>query len=157
VNVLYYLSTGLPEFAVKIFKKAQLMVMGSKNETISCALLREAYVKQCSLSHGALEQRRNKNTRHSKDVRDAYVPELSDKSPESTKKSNIAKKFKLVADLNRVQHPEFDERLDTLSQRDFLPPENIDLNILRRFDEFEDPLGFFAQQNVLLNPMQLLQ
>lgn len=156
VDVLYGLSTGLPEFAVKIFRRAQLMVMGSKNETISCALLREAYVKQCSLSHEALEQRRNRNGTHKKAVRDAYVPELSNGEIDFTKNPKIAKKSNLVADLSRVQHPEFEDRLDNLSKRDFLPPGNIDMNILRRFNEWKNPLEFFAEKNILLDSTQFL-
>lgn len=53
------LTTGLPDFAVRTFREAQNLVIGTSNEVISEAVLNEAFHRACFLSSSALSERRN--------------------------------------------------------------------------------------------------
>lgn len=152
-NCLWQLSTGLPDFAIKIFKHAQSLLIGQEDESISTAVLKQAYHEKCVLSHAELERRRqifkqaaNAN-RNSKDADGTQA----DKPAESSVETAPAKKSKTkIFDINRVQHEEFKEGISALKNNSFHPPVSVDVNMVRRAGQVSDPMDSLISSNILL-------
>jgi type II secretory pathway predicted ATPase ExeA len=143
-ELLYELSTGLPDFAVKIFRKAQELVIGTEKEELSCAVLRDAYSEQCILSDKGLSTRRARKTTQAETVQDAFIPETEltfdtyTEEKESKPSKNSNKKNKPVADLNRIQHPELEARITKFRESNFLPISEDPLDVVRNISEIDD-------------------
>lgn len=162
-NCLWNLSTGLPDFAIKIFKHAQKLLIGQSDESISPAVLRQAYSEKCALSHAELEKRRqaikiaagvNNNSHLEGSAKSASF----DGSTEALREAIPAKKVKTkIFDVNRVQHEEFKTQIAELNSRSFLPPSSIKLDILRKAAQFSDPMESLMNSKILLRHSDLLR
>lgn len=127
-DTLFHLSTGLPDFAVRTYQKAQELAIATGDENITPALLTESYYQACVLSGSALDQRR----KYSKSkvlpaVPDAVMPEnwdaeLKDDVPQIVKSGNVmsikraVNVAKPIPDIQRVQHTEFLVQLTALKE-----------------------------------------
>jgi hypothetical protein len=130
-DTLFHLCTGLPEFAARIYKKAQELAIATGDENISPALLTEAYYHACAFTKGALDGRRKYfKTKIEPAVPDAVMLEnwdsqLNDEIPQIIKSKNevsikrLVNSRKSIPDVNRVQHEEFLEKLTILKDAHF--------------------------------------
>ena len=160
-NCLSGLSTGLPDFAVRIFKAAQSLVIGTENETISAALLRQAYNETCMLSDGKLLERKKKLDKEENhqnidfgpsdtESNVAGVASVSSDPPKSKSKS------RKIHDVNRIQHDEFETQIHALKDRIFLPLPGVTFDVVRRSAEDKDLLGRLLENKLLLRQSVLM-
>lgn len=129
---LYRLSTGIIGIAVRIYKKAQCLVIGSGDERITAETLEMAYDSVTGLTNDELELRRQSSV--SKLM--AAVDDWPDRIPAA---ANTAKPLvsddkpkKIFGDLTRPQHMEFADRLTELGNTPFLAEQIQDMDLLRR-------------------------
>ncbi|WP_331345117.1 AAA family ATPase [Cellvibrio sp. UBA7661] len=148
-DCLRVLSTGLPDFAIKTFKAAQKLVIGSGNETLSPAILKQAHFETCVLSEAHLAERRKANN----PVRDEKVEANAPRPGDIKKKTK--KKPKSTWDVNRVQHDEFESRIAKVRELNFASQDFI-WNVLRKASEFPDPMESLEKSKILLRHSKTL-
>lgn len=160
-HTLWNLSTGLPDYAVRIFKKAQELVIGTENETISGAVLQQVYEESCTLSAGNLAVRRNKlNQEESKQSLDFISDDVEsnprkkgDASDQSPKQKHPSR---MIHDVNRIQHGEFEAQIKSLRDRMFLPTPEVDLGLLRKSLSENDSIVSLMEQKILFRQSVLM-
>lgn len=140
---LHSLSVGNLDLAHRIYKKAQSLVIGTPDETISEAVLDQAYAIACGLSSKTAEiSNRQKNLL----------------IPRSNKKTGLTqnKQTQIVADVDRPQHPEFEIKLRELQLAVNLH-ERVANPTLFQKAEFEDkPMKYLRRTGVVLeDPLTL--
>ncbi|WP_335911032.1 ATP-binding protein [Shewanella indica] len=145
-NKLYDLSVGNMDLAVRIFRSAQQVVIGSLDERLTVEALETGAsiairASQNARDELALEQKINLLKRKKPKVK----AELgSDTKANLSKKTAVAaNKGKLVqipGDLSRVQHPEFADMLTALLHTDDLYERIPDPDLIQRASEEDDPL-----------------
>jgi hypothetical protein len=132
---LYALSRGLPGFAVNIYRQAQKLVIGSGDERLLPEVLEEARRSICSLSGELLDEIALPNS-----VSDRPHEHQSDCDHDEQKQANADNPVDPgIADINRVQHPEFRNRVDVVRKNRFALPLNVDPDVLRQSAEAKDP------------------
>jgi type II secretory pathway predicted ATPase ExeA len=158
-DCLFELSTGLPDFAVTIYKAAQDLVIGEDDEKISSAVLRQAYGVSCRFSHNGLEKRRHlqgskagRKNQHVIPISDVEFASASDSSGQTIK----SKKSRKIYDVNRVQHEEFGPKIVALKENNFTLSTNPELNTLRKASDFPDPMKSLKESRILLRNSTLL-
>lgn len=167
-NTLYKLSTGIPDFAVRTFRKAQELVLATNDEHISVAVLKEAFERACALSATALAQRRNYIESKIKPViPDVYISEewsefLPDKNLENNNKAPEATPKKLasslIPDLNRVHHPEFTQQIARLrNEFSCKNPIDIEVDTIQKSAVAKNPIASLMAENILLRNSILLK
>lgn len=164
---LYTLSMGIPEFAVRIFKKAQERVIGSANEWLSPEVLEDAFKATCRLTEHGLELIR---TEDNSVVREFYADlaedepnfvspkangELQQQVPDrqSTPEQAVKRaRAKCIAgDVTRPQHPEFANLLQQLRTEPFLQDQIGNKRALRQCFEGKDTFKRLHEQKFILN------
>lgn len=143
-DTLFQLSTGLPDFAVRAYQKAQELAIATGEEHITPALLAEAHYQACVLSESALKQRRNySKSKIPPVVPDAVISEnwdaeISNDAPRIVKSGNVVsiKRSvnieKPIPDVQRVQHPEFLAQLTALKESHLCRcPSDVSSNLIR--------------------------
>jgi len=158
-DCLYELSTGLPDFAVRIYKEAQGLVIGSGEELITIHVLKDAYLKACVLSDNALSERRNIINIDSKlQYPDAHVhDEWKEVKQPVLENSNNKKKVKnIINDVCRIQHPEFQKNIIDLRNNKCEIPDGIKKDVIRCLDSNDDLLSeLMGKRVVLSDPLNL--
>ena len=141
---LFELSVGNLDMAHRIYRDAQKLVIGSGDERITIAVLEQAHVSACGLSSKTDEviQLREKNAlpRRQKATKKAISP-LENKKTTSNKK--------VIGDITRPQHPEFEIQLRELQSAIDIPDRITDPDLLRRALDESDPVLYFKDKNIL--------
>ncbi len=162
-DCLYDLSTGLPDFAVRIYQQAQKIIIGTREEVITTAVLHDAYTQACVLSDKALTERREINIlKNDRCYDDAHVDKAKDfinqqvnLSVNDNKGTRYNKKDKerLIDDVYRVQHPEFKDSVLKMKAEGCKAPKYIIKDLLRQSFENESPLSL----GVFINLCQFIK
>lgn len=148
-DCLLELSTGLPDFAIKTFKAAQKLVIGSGEERLTSAILRQAHFEACSLSEHHLAKRRGAYDLATIDKEDTNPPQPTEtKTPQK-------KKSKVVCDVNRIQHKEFEKQISKIKELNF-DGQNIEWSVLRKASDFTDPMVSLDKSKILLRHSKTL-
>lgn len=160
-NCLLNLSTGLPDFAVRIFKSAQSLVIGTDNETISAAALSQAYNETCLLSSRRLEERKKRlveNGYNQKIELGPSDPEFgnSGKLGASNSPPKSKPKSRKVHDVNRIQHDEFATQIRDLKDRDFQPPSSVTFDVIRSSALSENIMEWLQEHKLLFRQSLLM-
>lgn len=156
---LYELSAGLPDFACRIFREAQTLVIGSGDERISTAVLDEAFIKSCRISHELIAKRRStsKNKEQSDGANSGNDwSEVAGTEAEfnngiyeelESSKEDVKPKNTVIGDPNRIHHEEFKEAIQSLIENDY-DISNIDLSLLNLADISNDPLSVYKEKGL---------
>lgn len=143
---LYRLATGLPSFACQIFRAAQILVIGSGDETITREVLREAKLANCPLSGEHLEIRA-KSLALSGNQSSSATAERTGSHPQSPGK---------IADINRVLHPEFEAQILGVRSNGFRIPVGVLPDTVRSCGETDDPLAELDSKGYLLTDLMAI-
>lgn len=141
---LFELSVGNLDMAHRIYRDAQKLVIGSGDERITIAVLEQAHVSACGLSSKTDEVRqlREKNALPRRQKTTTKVT-----SPHENKKPTSNKK--VIGDITRPQHPEFEIQLRELQNAIDIPDRITDPDLLRRAIDESDPILYFKDKNIL--------
>jgi hypothetical protein len=141
---LFELSVGNLDMAHRIYRDAQRLVIGSGDERITTAVLEQAYVSACGLSSKTEEviklRKENKLPRRNQKVGTTNPFVKIDQTKVNKK---------IIGDITRPQHPEFEYQLRELQNAIDLPIRIVDPNLLRRAVDAKNPLKYFKDNNVL--------
>ena len=147
---LYNLSKGLPAFAVKIYMKAQECVIGTGEESITTDILDEAYLAACGLSAERLEDVPIPSTAsEDENERDSHEPANRD-TPPAVETPPPEAGAPPIADIDRVQHPEFGPLAINTRKNGFHMPLGVDTDVLRSALDQPDPYLFLASKEQLM-------
>jgi len=124
VNQLYIFTAGIADFAIKTFKGAQALVIGSGDERITMQILKEARDTYCPLTRVGLDsldkEQFSSGTVYYEDLYLSWPREDSTEpvtqAPSKRSRGSKSNRRKTVnkpslGDLTRPQHPEFFEKL----------------------------------------------
>lgn len=171
IDYLYELTAGIADFAIKTYKAAQKLVIGTGDERITLALLKEARDSSCALTRQGLEWLRKSDLVGEQTQYDDLVlhwgEHFNDRVPETgrfrKKASTPRESTKVVSstsigDLTRPHHTEFIEKLadlrddpmlrDRLSQVDLMRSLSrglLDKETINNEILLEDPLQGLAK------------
>ncbi|MFO1369073.1 MAG: ATP-binding protein [Marinagarivorans sp.] len=176
-SCLYRLSRGLVSIAIKIYIEAQRLLIGGKNESFSIGVLEQAYHQACKLTDTGLALLTS-NSHHPEkiQVQSREYPSVSDNEVEaeiatnrtelsivssgSPKNVTISKKCKtkaIIADINGIQHPEFEQKILELAQKEFLFENVKNLNAIRNCQNHQDPISQLKKIHYIAHdPLQLI-
>lgn len=158
---LYQLSCGIIDIAVRVFKKAQELVIGSSDERLTLDLLNHAYQKECPLTGDILESYRNKELNNAVEAVESLSQtkgqtkcnEAGLANAENYQNSNTAPKSRnkstITGDLTRAHHPEFSSKIaEVLNAAEFSC--RIDLtDIYRQASYEESPLDYLRDKELV--------
>lgn len=149
---LHHLSTGVFDVACRIYRQAQLMVIGSGDERITNEVLENAYKASCKLTHDDLSIYRRIRRADNKQECVAYDLESGSsafsKKPKKLENPDPKKKI-ITGDLTRPQHPEFSEQLMELKNCVDLFDRIVDPDLLRRSLDEDNQKQFLINKEVL--------
>jgi hypothetical protein len=105
--------------------------------------LEQAHVSACGLSSKTEEvmSLREQNTLPRRQKTEAKT--------DAPSKSNVAKAKKVIVDITRPQHPEFEFQLRELQSAINLPNRIADPDLLRRAADEEDPIEYLRRSEIL--------
>lgn len=165
---LYERSAGVLDVAVRIYKKAQQIVIGSGDERITPEVIDEAYNITCKLTDTGLDILRRNKDRSAKSKQNinseyddlALAPDeytLFESSDDTTKKDNTKENNKrnktkpdsIPGDLSRPQHPEFSEKLRELQHAVDLHTRIVDPDLYQRAYSEENPAQHLISKNLI--------
>lgn len=165
---LYELSGGILDVAVRIYKKAQELIIGSDDERITEEVLEMAYQLACKLTDSGLSLlRRHKpgETRGSEVIKEHYddlaldddkswltdLENIKSDTQSNTKKTELQPiKLKTVpGDLTRPQHPEFAEKIRELQLAVDLHDRITDPDLFQRAANDEHTLQYLRNAGIL--------
>lgn len=144
-DYLFQISRGIIDIAVRIYMKAQELVIGTTDESITIAVLQQAFMKTCILTEKGLKlldsnpeaatdkkiTRQNEKAVRTKDTTKVSKNETpNDMSLEVSSKANGISD--VVADLNRIHHPEFEKGLKELVASGGLSNQIVDFEMIRK-------------------------
>jgi hypothetical protein len=140
---LHELSVGNLDMAHRIYRDAQKIVIGSGDERITTAVLEQAHVSACGLSSKTEEviSLRAQNTLPRRQKTEAKTGTSS--------KNNLDNAKKVITDITRPQHPEFEFQLRELQSAIDLPNRIADPDLLRRAADEEDPIEYLRSIEIL--------
>ncbi len=144
-NQLYELSRGLPGFAVSIYRKAQELVIGSGEESLSVDILNEAYLAACPLSAPILEE-------ISIDTGSPADATTGDQATDTETAENDAPNDEeqaepdTIADVDRIQHPEFRHKLLNVRNNNYALPLGVDPHVWRSAADDPDPYAYLLEK-----------
>ncbi len=126
---MYELSLGNIDMACRIYSEAQRLVIGSKDESISSAVLEFAYPIACALSSKTTEviEARQVLTLPRRNSKNQLSPNVAEEKIKPSKS-----KPKIIGDYNRPHHTEFEVRLRDLHLTDRLIELIDDPDLLQR-------------------------
>lgn len=143
---LFELSVGNLDLAHRIYRDAQKLVIGSGDERITEAVLEQAYATACGLSSKTAEVIELRQQ--------SFLPRRNKKSginKQIVKQETSKEKKKFVADITRVQHPEFELKLRELIEDIALIERVKDPDFLRRAVDQKDSLEYLRRNGLLLD------
>ena len=142
---LYMLSCGIIDIAIRIYKKAQELVIGSSNELITLEVLDMAYPIACPLTENELSKiRRNDQTKKSLL---SILKKVADETPVT---NEVDSRNKTIAgDLTRPQHPEFSKKLTDLQNAVNLHDRISDPDVFQRASEDDSPTEYLKKLGIL--------
>lgn len=165
---LYELSRGILDVAVRIYKKAQELVIGSEDERITEEVLEMAYQSACKLTDSGLSLLRRHKSGDAKDrkvIKEQYddlvldddkswltdLDNTKSDTQNNTKKTELQPvKLKVVpGDLTRPQHPEFAEKIRELQLAVDLHHRIDDPDLFQRAANEEHTLQYLKHAGVL--------
>lgn len=165
---LYELSGGILDIAVRIYKKAQELIIGSDNERITEEVLEMAYQSACKLTDSGLSLLRRHNSaeaRERKVIREHYDDlvldddkswlidlgnTVSDAQSNTKKAEHQPVKLRVVpGDLTRPQHPEFAEKIRELQLAVDLHDRIVDPDLFQRAANEEHTLQYLKNAGIL--------
>lgn len=137
---LFELSVGNLDMAHRIYRDAQKLVIGSGDERITTEVLERAYISSCGLSS---------KTEEIMNLREQNRLPRRQRSSPKIKNENIDSNKKVIADITRPQHPEFESQLRELQNAIDLPNRIADPDLLRRAADEEDPIQYLRSHEIL--------
>jgi hypothetical protein len=150
---LFELSVGNLDMAHRIYRDAQRLVIGSGDERITTAVLEQAYISACGLSSKTKEviklREENLLPRRSQEADTSNLPN-------EINQTKIDKK--VIGDITRPQHPEFEYQLRDLQNEVNLLNRIADPDLLRRAIDEKNPLKYFKDNGILCDdPLEQFQ
>ncbi|MGI2029395.1 ATP-binding protein [Endozoicomonas acroporae] len=149
---LHKLSTGVFDIACRVYRQAQLLVIGSDDESITKEVLESAYNGSCKLTDPDLSMYRRRlgtSNQQGSTTKDVENKNVANSDKEKTLANPDPKKIRIAGDLTRPQHPEFSERLMELKNCIDLFDRIVDPDLLRRSLDEEDQNQFLINSGVL--------
>ncbi|MBW3166484.1 ATP-binding protein [Ferrimonas balearica] len=153
-NKLYELSVGNMDLAVRTFREAQQVIIGSLDERLTEEVLEKGASIAIRASKSARDELAHDQKlnllKRKKKVKAEHPGET--KANPSKKAAVAVNKGKLVqipGDLSRPHHPEFADILTTLQHTDDLYEQIPDPDLIQRASEEDDPLGPLREAGVL--------
>lgn len=150
---LYDLSAGNMDLAVRIFRAAQQVIIGSLDERLTGKLLEKGAsvaIRATAKARDELRYEQKLNLLRRMKAKAEFSNEIN---KGSSKKAPIAtcngKYVQIPGDLCRAHHPEFAEMLTELLQADDLYEQIPDPNLIQRASEEDDPLDSLRKAGVL--------
>jgi hypothetical protein len=143
---LFDLSRGLPGFAVSIYRKAQELVIGSGEESLTVDILHEAYLSACTLSASILEDI-SIDTDLSADATSEDSAPVAESAEDQACGNNDQVKHDAIADVDRIQHPEFRHTLLNVRNNNYVLPLGVDPHLWRSAFDDADPYAYLLDKN----------
>ena len=138
------MSVGNLDLAHRIYRDAQRLVIGSGDESITCAVLEQAYISACGLSS---------RTEEVKELRKSnYMPSRKHKNRSndvSAGRSKSVRPKKVIWDISKPQHLEFEDKLLRLMAEDDLPSIITKPNLMRSTEDEPDKKHYLREQGFL--------
>lgn len=169
---LYERSAGVLDVAVRIYKKAQQIVIGSGDERITPEVIDEAYNITCKLTDAGLDILRRNKDRSAKSrgniineyddlalAPDEHLPHddsyetTRNNIPQENKNRNKTKPDSIPGDLSRPQHPEFSEMIRELQHAVDLHARIIDPDLYQRAYAEENPVHYLRSKNLICDDL----
>lgn len=140
---LHTLSVGNLDVAVRIYKQSQNIVIGTGDERITITVLDEAYRRTCQLTDPNLSiLRRNSIKTH-------FTDKTTTNSHDDQNDRKLPKSKSIIADLSRIQHPEFSKRYNELQSHDDLLDMIVDVDLCRRALYEDNITDYFKKMSLL--------
>jgi len=164
---LYELSQGILDIAIRIYKNAQKLVMGTPDERITVQVLDNSYRHTCRLTDAGLTLLKS----GAPYARDAYDDLFlsDDKSWLDIADQEIQKQTNNYhdansedtrvedGDFNRPQHPEFAEKLNSLRNQSHILSKTFDKDVIRRAGTMREPINELKRSQYILEaPLNLV-
>jgi len=151
---LYELSIGNLDLAMRVYKEAQKVVIGSGDERINESVLEFAANNTIRASRKSVEQIKRQNSlsllKRKKAPKTATVKSKPvAKKPEIMQHNN--KLVTIPGDLSRSHHPEFTDIIHELKTSDSLAEQIIDPDIIQRSAKEKEPLKYLKSYGLLCN------
>ena len=164
---LYELSQGILDIAVRIYKKAQELVIDSGDERITVEVLEMAYQSACKLTDSGLSllRRSKTNNDHVLDDIKNYCDDLvldddkswlseqvDTKSDVNNKKQQVVSQSNeiiILGDLTRSQHPEFAEKIREVQLAVDINSRIVDPDLFQRAANEKDTIQFLKKVDIL--------
>tara|TARA_R110001583_G_scaffold169301_1_gene322156 strand:- start:845 stop:2338 length:1494 start_codon:yes stop_codon:yes gene_type:complete len=165
---LYERSAGVLDVAVRIYKKAQEIVIGSGDERITPEVIDEAYNITCCLTDSGLDllrRNKDKSAKSRENIRNEYDDlalndnfNYAEKCNNSQKRNPDTKedpdgieikKHSIPGDLSRPQHPEFSEKLRELQHAVNLHSRIVDPDLYQRAYSEENPSKYLKSKGLV--------
>jgi len=141
---LYRLSSGLPDFAVRIFEEAQRSVIGSNDETLRKDVLEKAALRATIISGLATTSFVEPSAGHTRD-----------EGKKAEEESEVDKRLKNksgpkpgAVSSNQILHPEFEDRIRLVRKNGYACPDGVDADVLRRSENEPDIAEFLRDQGI---------
>lgn len=145
---LHELSIGNIDLAVKIYRQAQLLVIGTDNESINEAVLEHASEVAIQASRKAVMEIQQ-NIELSKFQRRNKVKEQKHRTLLKPETLQHQKLVTIPGDLSRCQHPEFYNQISAILQEDYLIDRVADPDLFQRASETDSPLSIISKGNLV--------
>lgn len=139
--VMYDLSFGVIDTAVRIFMKAQDSIIGSGEEKITEPVLELAYRNACILSQYSRTLVEESN----------YSVSNTKKTSNNNKTGEEDLEVTRIGDLTRVQHSEFNTNILSLRNLNTFLSKIDHSDTLRSAIEHDDPIDFLINNGTILN------
>tara|TARA_R110001599_G_scaffold353856_1_gene600428 strand:+ start:3117 stop:4538 length:1422 start_codon:yes stop_codon:yes gene_type:complete len=144
---LFELSVGNLDMSHRIYRDAQRLVIGTGDERITTSVLEQAYISSCGLSSQTEEVRQQRQQN--------LLPRRKQSSNINRDGSTIKQDKRIIGDITRPQHPEFELSLRDLQNAVDLPIRISDPDLMRRAQDEKNPIDYFKNNNILCdNPLK---
>jgi len=140
---LHSLSVGNLDLAHRIYKKAQSLVIGIPDETISEAVLEQAYALACGLSSKTNEIKNRRDN--------MLIPRSANKAVQTQKEQTQPLRAKIVADVDRPQHPEFEVKLRELQLAANLHERVVNPTLFQKAEFEDESMQYLRNTGVVLD------
>ncbi|GAA5187142.1 ATP-binding protein [Ferrimonas gelatinilytica] len=152
-NKLYELSVGNMDLAVRTFREAQQVIIGSLDERLTEEVLEKGASIAIRASKSARDELAHvKKLNLLKRKKKAKAERSEETKANSSKKAAVAamdgKLVQIPGDLSRAHHPEFADMLTALQHADDLYEQIPDPDLIQRASEEDDPLDSLRKAGV---------
>lgn len=135
-NKMFDLCLGNLDLAHRIYKKAQCLVIGTDNEVITIGVLDDAFSQACGLTAN------NPEFMHWK-----LELSLMPRRPKVLSDEKIIKP--VIRDINRAQHPEFEDKLNALKYAENLTKIKNKPHMFQESKHEDDPDDYLRKEGML--------